>query len=138
MTQNRKMPKRNDIHKYWSDRLVQEYDKFWMEDIDDAYKGHQCYACGCETITQRCHILPKNKGGNDDISNLHCLCPECHIESECLNSENYWKWFAYKNTQNSGSYLRLINGFQSFIESNPQAMSMNYDELQVLLDAYIQ
>lgn len=135
MGQVRKMPKAKDIATHWADELIEQHGKFWMDYVYDDVNNKICFACGCETITERAHILPKNKGGDDDVSNIHCLCRECHIESEYLTGEKYWKWFVYKNPQNSASYLRLINGFQVFIESNPESISMNYDELQVLLRA---
>lgn len=68
-----------------------------------------CFACGCWTQTERCHIISKHNGGSDDVGNIHCLCRECHVESELLNENTYWRWFSFKSPNNSGSYLRIRN-----------------------------
>ena len=45
----------------------------------------------------RAHIVARVYGGSDDVSNIHLLCRNCHIESELFNEEYYWKWFKAKN-----------------------------------------
>lgn len=56
----------------------------------------QCFACGSTHKLERAHILPICLGGNNDVQNIHLLCAYCHLESETLHGESYWKWYQYK------------------------------------------
>ena len=40
--------------------------------------GNKCELCGYRLVIDSHHILPKNKGGAHDVSNLMVLCPNCH------------------------------------------------------------
>lgn len=40
--------------------------------------GEKCFVCGFDEIVEVHHILPKHKGGTDDIENLVLLCPNHH------------------------------------------------------------
>lgn len=45
----------------------------------DNHLCRECLLCGkYTTATDVDHIIPKSKGGTDDISNLQSLCHECH------------------------------------------------------------
>lgn len=37
--------------------------------------------------------MPRWAGGTDEASNLHVLCPHCHVASEGLIGLEYWRWF---------------------------------------------
>ena len=39
---------------------------------------HNCYICGFSLCIERHHIVPKSKGGTNDIANMIRLCPNCH------------------------------------------------------------
>ncbi len=79
----RKMPSREQIARYWRDHSGRE--KF--RDVH----GDDCFACGDTLRLERCHIVPKHKGGTDAVDNLHVLCATCHVHSE--NIADYWHWF---------------------------------------------
>jgi 5-methylcytosine-specific restriction endonuclease McrA len=34
------------------------------------------------------HIVPKSKGGSDEVSNLRCLCVSCHSKHEGWRAAN--------------------------------------------------
>jgi hypothetical protein len=108
----RSMPKKADIVKYWLPILI-ESEKYWMDfyyDCGIKENGNVCFACGTEGIVERCHIIPKQKGGSDIVSNIHLLCRECHMESEIFTHEEiYNTWFNFKNSTNSGSRVRQYN-----------------------------
>ncbi len=40
-----------------------------------------CYICGFEDAVERHHIIPRNEGGSNKISNIVSLCPNCHTLS---------------------------------------------------------
>ena len=64
--------------------------------------GSTCCNCGkeCGTKIEYHHIVPLNHGGNDIISNLAPLCPECH--SMCT--------FGFvKNTERIGRKRRVYD-----------------------------
>lgn len=50
---------------------------------------NRCYACDfdCKPILIIHHILPISKGGDNDISNLVSLCPNCHAIIHKITSE---------------------------------------------------
>ena len=94
-TTNRKMPSVQNIFNYWIDN-----EKFIELDIT-LFNELSCMACGFYNYhgkrLDRAHIVARVYGGSDDVSNIHLLCRNCHIESEVLNEEYYWKWFKAKN-----------------------------------------
>ncbi len=51
-----------------------------------------CFACGFERELHMAHIKPRCRGGSDEVSNLHLLCPPCHQASEYLEGEEYFEW----------------------------------------------
>lgn len=111
---SRRMPKAIEILDRWVNELVDK--KYWLDcyfiaenkaDLNEC--THICFACGTMSGTHRAHILPKNKGGEDSVNNIHLLCPECHMESEDLCGKTYWDWFHQKGPNNSGSLRRLLN-----------------------------
>lgn len=38
-----------------------------------------CEICGEKRFTQRCHIVPRHKNGNDEENNILYLCPTHHV-----------------------------------------------------------
>ena len=54
------------------------YDEAWHKLRTEYLREHpNCVMCG-EASTDVHHILPRNKGGTDDWSNLEALCHVCH------------------------------------------------------------
>lgn len=68
-------------HDYDQDRgwpSQRGYGEAWRQLRTDYLRAHpHCVSCG-ELATDVHHILPRNKGGTDDWSNLEALCHECH------------------------------------------------------------
>ena len=57
-----------DLSKIWSDRRV---------------KAH----------LNRCHVVPRTRGGEDSPSNLFLMCPTCHKESpDTTNPRAFFRW----------------------------------------------
>ena len=77
------MPKKDKIYEYWVDIL--------REDGHPLYED-ACFACWSSKYIERAHIVPRNKGGADDASNLHLLCGACHRKTEGLEKELYFNW----------------------------------------------
>lgn len=45
--------------------------------------GYKCVNCGKNVTVSTSHIdhiIPKSKGGTEDLMNLRTLCPECHAK----------------------------------------------------------
>jgi hypothetical protein len=108
------MPTQKAILEYWAQTLIDNFGKYWMDIYNEhcptKIKTSYCFACGSSIGTQRCHIVPSRDGGSEDVSNLHLLCKECHVESEDLcNEQLYYEWFKAKNPSNSASVLRIQN-----------------------------
>ncbi len=86
------MPTKKKILGYWQTH----YKKLFINREDENVPWeHECFACGNPWDgLHRAHIIPLNKNGTNELSNLHLLCPSCHFESEGLNE--YWIWFKYQ------------------------------------------
>lgn len=56
--------------------------------VRDAY---QCQMCGAVAHGKRAHvdhIVPKSKGGSDEVTNLRTLCVSCHSRHEGWSAAN--------------------------------------------------
>lgn len=83
------MPSVQAINDYWEARDL-PMAATRQEDGD-------CFACGRPSTTMwgidRAHIDP---GGGEGPENLHLLCKACHVRSEYVTGDAYWRWFAYQ------------------------------------------
>lgn len=52
------------------------YEKFEIIAARDG--GRRCFYCGAKKPLQIDHIIPRAKGGSDDIENLQLLCARCN------------------------------------------------------------
>lgn len=87
----RVMHAHNLIALTWAERLV-KWGKF--PTILAAVKANTCWSCGFQSERiDRAHIIARMDGGSDHVENIHLLCPTCHIQSEILDIEAYWRWF---------------------------------------------
>ena len=50
--------------------------------------NHRCLACGTEENLTLDHIIPRSKGGTNDIDNLQVLCQYCNL-SKGVNEVDY-------------------------------------------------
>lgn len=97
------IPSHYDLVWFWHEGLV-DLSKVWgteqivnaRYELDDPKLKAVCFACGSPDRPEVAHILPRNREGSDDPSNLHVLCHPCHRESEMLAGEGYWIWFMKK------------------------------------------
>lgn len=108
MTKNTRinMPSKKRIFKYWQEDPEGVFKKHGI-DIDGIY---DCFACGFDSQVQRAHIIAISEGGDNAVSNIHLLCPNCHVESEILSEECYWTWLQNKNTYHyEFSLVRMRN-----------------------------
>jgi HNH endonuclease len=115
----RRMPTSSKIRAYWRDA-----DRWIERGIDPDERGwyEDCFACGWAGST-RCHIVPRHKGGSDDVSNLHILCPVCHEQSENLDEVAYWRWIGQVDPQRVIEQIMIRQGV-----SYPKMLKMGMDE----------
>lgn len=85
-------PSRTLIAKRWVPILT----KLYNYDASHIVNNLQCFACGRTGILDRAHIVPRHKGGSDELSNLHLLCKSCHAESDLFHGRQYWRWFRFQ------------------------------------------
>jgi len=84
MGRKRNMPSRKRIVSFWQDKL------------DGATYEDSCWKCGYDRGTmERAHIKAVIDGGSDDVSNLHLLCKNCHLDSEIYSGDAYYFWFCH-------------------------------------------
>lgn len=99
--QKRKYVSVQKVKKFWASKLV-ELEKFdsiheVMETSisdEDGEERHLCFACGRGGPVERAHILARCEGGSDGVENIHLLCHQCHVLSELLSGDHYWRWFS--------------------------------------------
>tara|TARA_Y100000034_G_C6687557_1_gene302590 strand:+ start:47 stop:610 length:564 start_codon:yes stop_codon:yes gene_type:complete len=113
MAQNRKMPIKNVIKKYWDKdsngecriRFIGDFG--WKELPTNA-----CWRCGEYGYVEKSHIWSRCYSMDDSPSNLHLLCGVCHDESEFFYGFEpglfYYEWF-YSGRQ--FWFHKLINKF---------------------------
>ena len=60
------------------------------------------------SFLQRCHIVPKSKGGTDNSDNLLLLCKSCHQESPDVTNPTFMKrWVIKKKSHDCDLYIRI-------------------------------
>jgi len=89
---HRGMPSKEQVKRNWAARLVVA-GKFAT--IERALGPDTCFACGTEIPLGiiRAHIRASVEGGDNDVENIHLLCWPCHVGSELLIGDEYWRWF---------------------------------------------
>lgn len=90
----RKLPTKKAIREFWGKTSLWRFGGGGFDSSCEFLEDDYCFACGLLCQTERCHIIPRCKGGNDSTLNLHLLCGVCHRKSEFLENENsYYYWF---------------------------------------------
>lgn len=50
--------------------------------------NHECVNCGSQTQVEAHHIVPKENGGKDKLSNVASLCIDCHKKTHAMKVKN--------------------------------------------------
>ena len=90
----RKMPSKRQIKTHWAEKLVY-WEKF--DSVEEVWEADYCWACGMLENTERAHIQSRWRGGDDNVENLHLLCPDCHKASEFLDGDVYIVWLLHRD-----------------------------------------
>ena len=89
-----------DIFLYWSKHplagLLYLPSINWLESVEKDEDDFKCMACGTFPISARTHIVPRQFGGSNKLSNLHALCQRCHVASEGLSGYLYWVFIEHR------------------------------------------
>lgn len=92
-----KLPSKKKIADYWSDKV----EAFGVFDSQQAeLPENECWACGNAFRVQRCHIVAYVQGGKNEANNLVLLCASCHLESETLPPDTFWRWIRQMRQKN--------------------------------------
>ena len=97
--------------------------------------GRKCCNCGSEKDLQYHHIVPLSFGGNNIISNICCLCYQCHSKIHFGKEKNINHSEATKaglqRAKERGVQLGLKKGTklttQKSIEAKQKILELNYD-----------
>lgn len=79
-----------EIISFWE---TKKYEGDLGVDWSDAHE--KCWRCATGGVgrLQKCHIVPRSLGGNEEPSNLVLLCSRCHKEApNSKNPEAMWDW----------------------------------------------
>lgn len=87
--------KKEKLYEYWFSKIDES-----ELSVDALEALNRCWRCGYERKLERCHIIPRSLGGEDNPSNFVLLCKRCHSENPNVNDpEIMWDWLkAYKET----------------------------------------
>ena len=81
------------VRTFWADCL---WRKPWrkFDSPHECLEADYCFACGMlwSVATDRSHIVARVWGGQDELSDIHLLCPLCHEMSEMYQGMSYWRW----------------------------------------------
>lgn len=93
--ERRNMPNKKKVYSFWAETLVniQKFDSYYELTESDC---SICWGCGYLSEhgpLEMAHIIPRNRGGSDNPSNIHMLCRLCHLMSEHLEGKQYYDWF---------------------------------------------
>ena len=121
MSKPRKMPSKAIIWSHWHGKLINKYNKYWLQGLfiggNRSDNNYVCFACGAIAQLQRAHILADNLGGSSEVDNLHLLCKPCHVESEFLSGDLYFKWFTEKTIGDSAHWKGMDSKMVLLYES---------------------
>ena len=82
------LPTIAEIVHYWT---VHEEERGLGVDWSEA--GTRCWRCGYKSRLQRCHIVPRSRGGTATVDNLVLLCRRCHREAPNVPDQRFmWIW----------------------------------------------
>ena len=94
------MPSKNKIVEYWQAEHEAGRPSPWLPDW--GWDKPECMACGylsdywkdwTTSSLDRCHIIPKALGGEDEASNLVLMCRRCHQDSpDCSDPQILIRW----------------------------------------------
>ena len=77
-----------DVVAYWS-----QYQEESGLAIDWSDAEKRCWRCAYKSKLERCHIVPKSRGGADSVENLVLLCRRCHREAPNVRDKRFmWIW----------------------------------------------
>lgn len=86
------------------DILIQsdDYEKRLQENVDSIWSYPEIHSL------QRCHIVPRQLGGEDTPSNLFLLCHNCHRESPDTSSRKQFLRWVYERRQKPNSLFLYV------------------------------
>ncbi len=64
---------------------------------------HKCWYCGCFEISTVDHVVPKSKGGSDDLDNLVLCCKSCNSKKQDLSVHEFKFKLSWEKTEYSKS-----------------------------------
>ena len=83
------------------------------EDQKQLKEGKTCIYCGCEIDLSYDHIIPKSKGGPDNIHNQVLACKKCNTSK---GNKDIFEWYQDNNKIPrlvKGKYLKLVYEFHN-------------------------
>ena len=52
-----------------------------------------CKYCGCDDLSfVTDHIIPRSKGGTDNLENIQYICPRCNAAKGAFSEEEFLQW----------------------------------------------
>jgi hypothetical protein len=132
----RKRLSRPAIRTFWADCL---WRKPWrkFDSPEECLECDYCFACGMlwGVPTDRSHIVACVWGGQDELSNIHLLCPLCHELSELHQGISYWRWLRDQDvfkTVRWGAFKML-----RAVQFDANDVVLDYGSAAVLAKAYV-
>ena len=124
------------IRTFWADCL---WRKPWrkFDSPDECLEADYCFACGMlwPVPTDRSHIVARVWGGQDELANIHLLCPLCHEVSELYQGMSYWRWLRRQNP--IGAIRWGMSRMLWVARLDAESVALDYGSALVLATAYM-
>ena len=83
--------------------IVSKYEKERGDEVDSKLTWNDPKV---KSELQKCHIVPRAKGGEDTPSNLFLMCSKCHEQSpDTVNASSFFRWVYDQRTTHTMGFL---------------------------------
>lgn len=111
----------------------------WLQEFDWLLKDcPECVVCGAEKHLEMCHLIPKEKGGDDTPNNLVLLCHEHHRQAPNtgLSKNIMLNWIKQEAPKYIRGFDMTVDMFKDlekygpeFIETCAKRLNINLEEI---------
>lgn len=86
----------------------------WRQSIKDKW-NYQCAYCGSKENLTLDHIIPRSKGGSDNLTNVLCACKKCNNDK----GHQMWSdWFLQQSFFTTEKLSAIIQWQKQINDSN--------------------
>lgn len=94
--------------------------------------NYKCIKCGSTSNLTADHILPRSKGGTNDLNNLRTLCDTCNSEKGNFNPTFKERIFSFLLTRREANTLRneMLSAATSKVQTAKDGLNARIDQIK--------